>query len=48
VAHIFFLIGFRSKVSVAFDWVWSFMTRQRSARLISDGARKLPVKASIQ
>jgi NADH dehydrogenase len=35
--HILFLIGFRSKIVVAFEWLWSFVTRQRSARLISDG-----------
>jgi len=37
--HILFLIGFRSKIVVMFNWLWSFMTRQRSARLISDGPR---------
>lgn len=36
LVHILFLIGFRSKLAVAFDWAWSFITRQRSARLISD------------
>jgi NADH:ubiquinone reductase (H+-translocating) len=41
--HVLFLIGFRSKVVVAFDWLWSFVTRQRSARLISDGPRRLTV-----
>jgi len=38
LVHVFFLIGFRSKAVVAFDWLWSFVTRQRSARLISDSA----------
>jgi NADH dehydrogenase len=42
VVHILFLIGFRSKIVVAFEWLWSFVTRQRSARLISDGARERP------
>ncbi|AUW42581.1 NAD(P)/FAD-dependent oxidoreductase [Rhizobium leguminosarum] len=37
LVHVMFLIGFRSKSSVAFDWFWSLVTRQRSARLISDG-----------
>jgi NADH dehydrogenase len=41
--HVLFLIGFRSKVVVTFDWLWSFVTRQRSARLISDGPRSLTV-----
>jgi NADH:ubiquinone reductase (H+-translocating) len=39
--HVMFLIGFRSKFVVTFDWLWSFVTRQRSARLISDGPRRL-------
>jgi NADH dehydrogenase len=36
VAHIWFLIGFRSRVVVTFSWVWSYLTFKRSARLISD------------
>jgi len=36
VAHIWFLIGFRSRVVVAFSWWWSYVTFQRGARLISD------------
>jgi NADH:ubiquinone reductase (H+-translocating) len=35
-AHIWFLIGFRSRVVVAFSWLWSYLTFQRGARLISD------------
>ncbi|HEU0276219.1 MAG TPA: NAD(P)/FAD-dependent oxidoreductase [Rhodanobacteraceae bacterium] len=38
VAHIFFLIGFRSRVAVMWNWAWSYMTRQRHARIIV-GAR---------
>jgi NADH dehydrogenase len=40
VAHIWFLIGFRSRVVVAFSWWWSYLTSQRGARLISDRDRK--------
>jgi len=36
IAHIWFLIGFRSRVVVAFNWWWSYLTFQRGARLISD------------
>jgi NADH:ubiquinone reductase (H+-translocating) len=39
-AHIWFLIGFRSRVVVAFTWLWSYITFQRGARLISDRDRK--------
>jgi NADH dehydrogenase len=34
VAHIWFLVGFRSRLSVAISWLWSYLTYQRSARLI--------------
>jgi len=36
--HIFFLIGFRSRVMVMFGWAWSYFTFQRGARLITGGA----------
>jgi NADH dehydrogenase len=36
VAHIWFLIGFRSRVVVTFNWIWNYLTFKRSARLISD------------
>src|SRR5215472_10659847 len=35
VAHIYFLIGARNRVVVAFSWLWSYLTFQRGARLIS-------------
>ncbi len=33
--HIFFLIGFRNRIAVMFQWAWSYLTYQRSARLIT-------------
>ncbi|MBM4187940.1 MAG: NAD(P)/FAD-dependent oxidoreductase [Gemmatimonadetes bacterium] len=33
--HIFFLIGFRNRVVVMFEWAWSYLTFQRGARLIT-------------
>ena len=33
-AHIYFLIGFRNRAAVAIDWLWSYLTYQRGARLI--------------
>ena len=36
--HIFFLIGFRNRVVVMFQWAWSYLTYQRWARLITGGA----------
>ena len=38
--HIFFLIGFRNRVLVIFQWAWSYLTYQRGARLIT-GAPEL-------
>ena len=35
VAHIYFLIGFRNRFSVAASWIWSYATYQRGARLIT-------------
>ncbi|MEO6969019.1 MAG: NAD(P)/FAD-dependent oxidoreductase [Rhodanobacteraceae bacterium] len=34
VAHIFFLIGFRNRLIVMIDWAWSYLSWQRSARII--------------
>jgi NADH dehydrogenase len=36
VAHIYFLINMRSRLSVALEWLWSYFTYQRGARLIVD------------
>ena len=35
VTHIFFLIGFRNRLTVALDWLWAYFTFQRGARLIT-------------
>ena len=32
--HIFFLIGFRNRVVVMFDWALAYLTYQRSARIV--------------
>jgi NADH:ubiquinone reductase (H+-translocating) len=40
VAHIFFLIGFRNRISVLINWAWSYWTYQRAARIISSNARE--------
>jgi len=39
--HIFFLIGFRNRVIVLFQWAWSYLTYERGARLIT-GDQHLP------
>lgn len=37
LAHIFFLIGFRNRITVTLDWFWSYLTFQRGSRLITGG-----------
>jgi NADH dehydrogenase len=39
--HIFFLIGFRNRLSVFAAWIWNYVTFTRSARLIT-GDQTLP------
>ncbi len=41
VVHIFFLIGFRNRVAVFSQWVWTYFTFSRGARLIT-GDQRLP------
>lgn len=35
VVHLLFLVGFRNKVSVLFEWLWSYLFSKRGARLIT-------------
>lgn len=35
IAHVYFLIGIRNRFIVAFSWLWSYLTFQRGARLIT-------------
>lgn len=35
LAHIWFLVGFRSRLVVGVQWLWNYLTYQRSARLIT-------------
>ena len=39
--HVFFLIGFRNRLAVMLDWFWAYLTRERSARLITGDAEEL-------
>lgn len=34
--HLIFLIGFRNRLAVLFNWLWSYLTYQRGARLITE------------
>ncbi len=39
--HIFFLIGFRNRFIVLFEWAWAYVTLQRSARLITGEGNRM-------
>ena len=41
MVHIFFLIGFRNRVAVMSQWIWTYLTFTRGARLIT-GDQRLP------
>ena len=38
VAHVYFLIGLRNRIAVAFSWLWDYVTFGRRARLITEAA----------
>jgi NADH dehydrogenase len=37
IAHIYFLIDFRSRLIISLQWLWSYLTYRRGARLITGG-----------
>jgi NADH dehydrogenase len=41
IAHIYFLIGLRNRLSVALSWLWVYVRDQRAARLITQGSSKV-------
>ena len=43
--HIFFLIGFRNRVLVLFQWAWSYFTYGLGARIITEDIHLPPVTA---
>ena len=44
-AHVWFLIGFRSRLAVTINWLWNYLTFQRSARLITGQIDPEPLRA---
>jgi NADH dehydrogenase len=47
-AHIWFLIGFRNRLQVTLDWIWSYLTFERGARLVFDAVtRGRPLANSV-
>ncbi len=47
-AHVFFLIGFRNRVSVLLNWAMAYGTHQRGARIVLGEAQAAPVKPAAQ
>ncbi len=45
--HIVFLIGFRNRAVVLFQWAWAYLTFQRGARLITFDSSALPTNKEI-
>src|ERR1019366_3493052 len=41
--HVLFLIGFRNRVLVMLQWAWSYLTYERSARLVTGEASVISV-----
>ena len=41
LVHVFFLIGFRNRISVFLQWAWTYLTLNDGARLIT-GSQDLP------
>ena len=37
--HVFYLISFRNRALVMFEWIWLYFTRQRGARVILERSR---------
>jgi NADH:ubiquinone reductase (H+-translocating) len=48
IAHVWFLIGFRSRLAVTINWLWNYLTYQRSARLITGEIPNAPQPARAQ
>ena len=45
--HVFFLIGFRNRFIVIFEWAWAYFTYQRGARLITGDLDKPRIKLEL-
>jgi NADH dehydrogenase len=42
LVHVYFLIGTRNRLAVAQDWVWTYLTHARGARLITEPTGAAP------
>lgn len=39
--HVLLLVGFKNRLTVVAEWFWAYLTRERSARLITGGSIEL-------
>jgi NADH dehydrogenase len=46
LVHLFFLIGFRNRFVVLFEWAWVYLRNERGARLITGDVEKLLERAA--
>ena len=46
--HLIFLVGFRNKLSVLFQWFYSYITYKRGARIITSGMKNLPASPNAK
>lgn len=42
LAHVYFLVGFRNRLTVTLDWMWSYLTFERGSRLITGSPESEP------
>ncbi|MCA9909020.1 MAG: NAD(P)/FAD-dependent oxidoreductase, partial [Anaerolineae bacterium] len=45
--HLLWLLGFRNRLSVLVNWVWNYLTYDRSVRLILPASRRVTTPASL-
>jgi NADH dehydrogenase len=48
VLHLLFLVGFRNRIVVLFEWAWSFVSYDRGARLITGPLQREPDQARAE
>jgi NADH:quinone reductase (non-electrogenic) len=44
--HLFFLIGFQNRLLVMVQWAWNYFSRNRAARLITEGRSSVPYETN--
>jgi hypothetical protein len=42
LVHIYWLVGFRNRLTVMLDWLWAYETRDRGSRVIINDVGQAP------